>query len=65
MNLKSKLGQMFFIGISGTSLTSEEKDFIVENDIGGIILFCENFPLLFMYISFTILNVINYYKWQV
>jgi beta-N-acetylhexosaminidase len=42
MNLKSQLGQMFFIGISGHSLTSEEKDFIVENDIGGIILFSRN-----------------------
>ncbi len=42
MNLKSQLGQMFFIGISGTTLTQEEKDFIVENDIGGIILFSRN-----------------------
>lgn len=42
MNLKSQLGQMFFIGIGGKSLTSEEKDFIVENDIGGIILFSRN-----------------------
>lgn len=42
MNLKSKLGQMFFIGIEGHSLTSQEKDFILENDIGGIILFSRN-----------------------
>lgn len=35
------------------------------SSIGGIILFYNNFPLLFMYISFTILNIINYYKWQV
>ncbi len=42
MTLKSQLGQMFFIGISGHSLTSEESDFIMENDIGGLILFSRN-----------------------
>lgn len=42
MNLKSKLGQMFFIGLGGHTLTSEEKDFIIENDIGGLILFSRN-----------------------
>lgn len=42
MNLKSKLGQMFFIGLSGTKLTADEKKFIIENDIGGIILFSRN-----------------------
>lgn len=41
-NLKSQLGQMFYIGLSGHTLTSEEKDFIVENDIGGITLFSRN-----------------------
>ncbi len=42
MNLKSQLGQMFYIGLSGHTLTSEEKDFIVENDIGGVTLFGRN-----------------------
>lgn len=42
MNLQSKLGQLFFIGLSGPTLTSQEKDFIIQNDIGGIILFSRN-----------------------
>lgn len=42
MKLTSKLGQMFMIGISGHKLTDEEKNFIVENDIGSIILFARN-----------------------
>lgn len=42
MNMKHVIGQHFFIGISGHSLTKEEKDFIVENNIGGICLFGRN-----------------------
>lgn len=42
MKMTSMLGQMFMIGISGHSLTSKEKEFIIENDIGGIILFSRN-----------------------
>ncbi len=41
--LKSQIGQCFMIGISGTSLTSEEAKFIVQNDIGGVIYFKRNF----------------------
>ena len=36
------IGQLIFIGISGHSLTAEEKKFIVENNISGITLFGRN-----------------------
>lgn len=42
MTTSSMLGQMFMIGLSGPTLTSEEKDFIIKNDIGGVILFSRN-----------------------
>jgi beta-N-acetylhexosaminidase len=38
----SQVGQLIFIGVSGTSLTTDEKKFIVENNIGGITLFGRN-----------------------
>ena len=41
-NLRKLIGQTFIIGISGTSLTSEEKKFIVDNNIGGVVLFSRN-----------------------
>jgi beta-N-acetylhexosaminidase len=37
-----QIGQLFFIGIAGTSLTAEEKRFIVDNNISGITLFGRN-----------------------
>lgn len=37
------LGQLIFTGISGVSLTDEERDFIEQENIGGVILFSENF----------------------
>lgn len=37
-----KIGQLFMIGISGKTLTAAETDFIVKNNIGGIILFARN-----------------------
>jgi beta-N-acetylhexosaminidase len=40
--MHQEFGQHIFIGVSGTSLTSEEKKFIVENNIGGITLFGRN-----------------------
>ncbi len=40
--LNNKLGQLFQIGISGTTLTNDEKKFITQNNIGGIILFDRN-----------------------
>ena len=40
--MRSKIGQLFFIGISGHRLTTDEKKFIVDNNIGGIVLFARN-----------------------
>jgi beta-N-acetylhexosaminidase len=37
-----KLGQLLIIGIRGTSLTEDEAEFIITNNIGGIILFARN-----------------------
>jgi beta-N-acetylhexosaminidase len=37
------LGQLVFTGISGYSLTPEEKKFIETEDIGGVILFTKNY----------------------
>jgi beta-N-acetylhexosaminidase len=36
------IGQLFFIGLRGPTLTPEEADFIVERDIGGVIYFARN-----------------------
>lgn len=42
MGTKHIAGQHFFIGISGHALTMEEKNFIVDNNIGGVVLFARN-----------------------
>lgn len=42
MSIRNVCGQHFFIGISGTSLTNEEKQFIIKNNISGITLFARN-----------------------
>jgi beta-N-acetylhexosaminidase len=42
MVLRQKLGQLMIVGISGTSLTEVEKKFLVENNIGGVVLFARN-----------------------
>ncbi len=39
----NNLGQLFITGISGTSLTDEERNFIESEDIGGVILFANNY----------------------
>lgn len=39
----NQLGQLVFTGISGLTLTSEEKSFIEKEDIGGVILFSKNY----------------------
>ncbi|MGZ3743808.1 MAG: beta-N-acetylhexosaminidase [Pseudobdellovibrionaceae bacterium] len=36
------IGQHLIIGVSGTTLTAEEKKFIIGNNIGGVILFGRN-----------------------
>lgn len=44
--MKNKIGQLLMIGIQGKTLSHEERDFIVENNIGGVILFSRNFESL-------------------
>ncbi len=41
--IRPKLGQLMFIGIQGTALSREERRFIIENKIGGIVLFKRNY----------------------
>lgn len=36
------IGQLLFTGISGHALTEDEKKFIVDNNVGGVILFGRN-----------------------
>ena len=40
--MEEKAGQLFIIGLSGTELTSQEANFIIKNNIGGVILFSRN-----------------------
>ena len=40
--MKNLIGQHFIIGLKGTTLNKEEADFIVKNNIGGVILFKRN-----------------------
>lgn len=42
MSLPELVGQHMIIGIAGKSLTGDEKKFIVENNIGGIVLMGRN-----------------------
>jgi beta-N-acetylhexosaminidase len=37
-----KLGQLFMIGLEGKTLSAGESEFIVKNNIGGVILFARN-----------------------
>lgn len=40
--MREYIGQQLIIGLSGESLTQDEAQFIVENNIGGVILFDRN-----------------------
>ncbi len=42
MSIRELIGQHMLIGVSGTTLTSNEKKFIVENNISGVVLFARN-----------------------
>jgi beta-N-acetylhexosaminidase len=42
VTLKEKLGQLFVVGIAGQQLTPAEETFLVENNIGGVILMGRN-----------------------
>ena len=39
----SKLGQLVMCGVSGTALTNEERSFLTDRNIGGVIIFAHNF----------------------
>lgn len=39
----NQIGQLVFTGLSGYTLTDEEKKFIEKEDIGGVILFTKNY----------------------
>jgi beta-N-acetylhexosaminidase len=51
--ISDKIGQLLFIGLKGTSLTAEEKKFIVQNNIGGVVLFGRNISTLDALIQLT------------
>lgn len=40
--MTDKIGQLLFIGIRGKSLTQDEAEFLIKNNIGGVILFARN-----------------------
>ncbi|MFN8792365.1 MAG: beta-N-acetylhexosaminidase [Bdellovibrionales bacterium] len=40
--IRHALGQHMFIGLEGPSLSKDEKDFIVSNNVGGVVLFGRN-----------------------
>jgi beta-N-acetylhexosaminidase len=42
MKINELVGQLTLIGVSGHTLTTDEKKFIVENNISGIVLFSRN-----------------------
>ncbi|MGZ3690168.1 MAG: beta-N-acetylhexosaminidase [Pseudobdellovibrio sp.] len=42
MGIRDLIGQQLIIGLSGHSLTNDEKKFIVENNIGGVVFFARN-----------------------
>ena len=46
VNISQKAGQLLFIGLKDTSLTPEEKKFITQNNIGGVVLFGRNINTL-------------------
>ncbi|MDD0854454.1 beta-N-acetylhexosaminidase [Halobacteriovorax sp. GB3] len=39
----NSIGQLIFTGLSGTSLTDDEREFLESEDIGGVILFSKNY----------------------
>jgi len=43
IDISKNLGQLIVTGISGTALSLEESEFILKDNIGGVILFAHNF----------------------
>ncbi len=42
MTLREKLGQLLIVGVAGTELTAAEESFLINNNIGGVILMGRN-----------------------
>lgn len=42
VDVNKKLGQLFVVGIKGTSVNQDEAQFIINNNIGGVVLFGRN-----------------------
>lgn len=42
VTLREKLGQLLIVGLQGTELTKEEETFLVNNNIGGVVLMGRN-----------------------
>ncbi|MGE3974059.1 MAG: beta-N-acetylhexosaminidase [Bdellovibrionales bacterium] len=42
LSLKHQIGQLMIMGLKGKSLEPDEKKFLIENNIGGVILFSRN-----------------------
>ncbi len=40
--MSTSVGQLFFVGLQGPALSASEADFLVKNDIGGVVLFARN-----------------------
>ena len=40
--MTEKIGQLLFIGIRGKSLSQDESEYLIKNNIGGVILFARN-----------------------
>lgn len=40
--MRAKIGQLFIVGIQGPELETSEAEFIIQNNIGGVILFARN-----------------------
>src|ERR1700758_2401943 len=40
--MRDKIGQLMIIGIQGKTLSQDEAEFIIKNNIGGVILFARN-----------------------
>jgi beta-N-acetylhexosaminidase len=43
LTLRQQIGQSMIIGLRSTELASDEKNFLTQNNIGGVILFARNF----------------------
>ena len=39
----NQLGRLFICGVSGLTLTEEERSFIAENEVTGVLLFAKNY----------------------